>query len=60
MLLCILKCFKNNLAFSLYVFFQLLFVRKGEEPVAVTFVKFILELNPMETQCVQETLHHVH
>lgn len=35
-------------------------VGKRHEPVALSLVKFILELNPMETECVQEAFHDVH
>ena len=35
-------------------------VVEGFVRVAVTFVKFILELNPVQSQCMQEALKEVH
>ena len=37
-----------------------LLITKGGKLVTLSFVEFILELNPVETESVQEALHHVH
>ena len=33
---------------------------EGDELVALTLVEFVLELNPVQTQSVQETFHYIH
>lgn len=35
-------------------------VGEGDELVASALVELVLELHPMETQSVEEALHHVH
>ena len=39
---------------------QWLLITKRSKLVALTLVEFILELNPVETEGMQEALHHVH
>ena len=33
---------------------------KGSEPVALPLIELVLELDPVQSECVQEALHDVH
>ena len=36
------------------------FICKGLEPVSLSLVELVLELDPVESERVEEALHHVH
>lgn len=48
-----------NISFSC-VFLKNLAVREGYKLISLSFVKFILELDPVKTKSVQEALHNIH